>query len=122
MTQLTWLITGCSSGFGEELVKAILKRGDNAIATGRGSVDRLKALHDLGAATMELDVTSDQETLNKAIQKALTFYGDIDVLVNNAGYIEACLLEDVRCVICCLSRSLVTISNFLTATESARNA
>ena len=98
MTQLTWLVTGCSSGFGEELVKSILRRGDNAIATCRGSVDRLKSLHDLGAATIELDVSSDQESLNKAIRNALTIYGDVDVLVNNAGYIEAGLLEDVRYV------------------------
>ena len=96
MTQLTWLITGCSSGFGEELVESVLKRGDKAIATNRGSVDRLKHLHDLGAATLELDVTADQHTISQIVQDALAIYGDIDVLVNNASYIEACLLEDAR--------------------------
>ena len=96
MSQMIWLVTGCSSGFGEELVKSIMKRGDKAIATARGSVDRLKHLRDLGAATMELDVTSDQETLNGIVRNALAIYGDIDILVNNAGYIEAGLLEDLR--------------------------
>ena len=38
MTQLmtkTWLITGCSSGFGKVLVKVVLARGDRLVATAR---------------------------------------------------------------------------------------
>ena len=96
MAPLVWLITGCSSGFGEELTKSALSRGDKVIATGRGSTDRLKHLQDLGAATLELDVCRPQATLDSKIQDALAIYGDIDVLVNNAGYIEAGLLEDIR--------------------------
>ncbi len=108
MNQLTWLITGCSSGFGEELAKSILKRGDRVIATTRGSVDRLKYLQELGVATFELDVCAPQITLNSKIQDALAIYGDIDVLVNNAGYIEAALLEDVRYENTVVARSLAT--------------
>ena len=95
MPRLTWLITGCSSGFGEELVKSILERGDKVIATSRGDLGRMKHLQDLGAATLELDVCSSQTILNSKVQDALAIYGDIDVLVNNAGYIEAGVLEDM---------------------------
>ncbi|MCJ1333210.1 hypothetical protein MMC10_009904 [Thelotrema lepadinum] len=94
MAQLTWLVNGCSSGLGEELIKSILKHGDRAIVTCRRSVDRLQHLRALGAATMKLDATSSQETLNNLFSDVLAIYGDIDVLVNNAGYVEACLLED----------------------------
>jgi NAD(P)-dependent dehydrogenase (short-subunit alcohol dehydrogenase family) len=99
MSQLTWLITGCSSGFGEELILSILSRGDRAIATTRGSTDRIKHLRDAGAATMSLDVTSSQAELDAKVQEALNIYDGIDVLINNAGYIEAGLIEDITSVI-----------------------
>ncbi|PQE06912.1 hypothetical protein CJF30_00011313 [Rutstroemia sp. NJR-2017a BBW] len=95
MSQLTWLITGCSSGFGEELILSILARGDRAIATTRGSTNRIKHLRDAGAATMSLDVTSSQAELDAKVQEALNIYDGIDVLINNAGYIEAGLIEDI---------------------------
>ena len=31
----TWLITGCSSGIGRGIAKAVLKKGDNAVVTAR---------------------------------------------------------------------------------------
>ncbi len=31
----TWLITGCSTGFGKVLAEAVLARGDNVAATAR---------------------------------------------------------------------------------------
>ena len=106
MPKLTWLVTGCSSGIGEEFIKSVIKRGDKAIATSRGSTDRLRHLKDLGAATLSLDLTADQETLNKAVQDALAVYGDIDVLVNNAAYCEAGLTEDVRYAVSTLFETL----------------
>ncbi|PSN72923.1 hydroxybutyrate dehydrogenase [Corynespora cassiicola Philippines] len=72
MTQLTWLVTECSSGFG----------GDRAIATARGHVERLASLKDAGAAVLSLD-------------KAIAIYGGIDVVVNSAEYIEAGIAEEV---------------------------
>ena len=95
---LIWLVTGCSSGIGEELVQSILKRGDRVIATARGKVERLQALKDLGADTLELDVTADQTAFDQIAQDAVNIYGGLDVLVNNAGYVEACLMEDARWV------------------------
>ena len=35
----TWLITGCSSGFGKVLAEAVLARGDHLIATARKAED-----------------------------------------------------------------------------------
>jgi hypothetical protein len=55
MKQLTWLVTGCTSGFGEALVREILVRGDRVIATGRNASERLKHLEDLGAAILDID-------------------------------------------------------------------
>ncbi|RDW62120.1 hypothetical protein BP6252_11553 [Coleophoma cylindrospora] len=88
MPQLVWLVTGCSSGLGEELVYAILARGDRVIATGRNAVIRLSHLKDSGATILDIDVTAPQAALNIKIEEALAVYGGIDVLVPNAGYSE----------------------------------
>lgn len=89
--QLVWLITGCSSGLGEALAQAALRRGDRVIATARGPVSRLAELKKDGAATFEIDVTKDFE-----IADMVAVYGTIDVVVPNAGYGEYALLEEMK--------------------------
>ena len=91
----TWLITGCSSGIGEALAYAVLRRGDNVIATARNGVQRLHALQRAGAAILDLDIQATQEELDSKIQEALKIFAGIDVLVNNAAYIEAGVLEEL---------------------------
>ncbi|KAJ5784176.1 uncharacterized protein N7503_009388 [Penicillium pulvis] len=98
--QLIWLVTGCSSGFGEAFVRAILAKGDRVIATTRANdgvsgLDRLAHLKDLGAATLELDVTAPEKELNNKAEEAWKIYGQVDVLVNNAGYVEAGIFEEL---------------------------
>ncbi|RFU28749.1 hypothetical protein B7463_g7592, partial [Scytalidium lignicola] len=95
MPQLVWLITGCTSGFGEEFVHQILSRGDHAIATGR-KLEKLKHLEKAGASILQLDITDKQQSLNNSINEAINIYGRIDVLVNNAAYVAAGTLEDLR--------------------------
>lgn len=94
MPQLTWLVTGCSSGFGEVFVKRILARGDRAIATTRGDTARLAELKDAGAAVLSLDVTASQAEINAKVEEAIAIYGGIDVVVNSAGYIQAGIAEE----------------------------
>ncbi len=98
MPQLTWLVTGTSSGFGEQFVHSILAKGDHVIATARRGHERLQKLKEAGAAILDLDVTAPQAELDATIKEALGIYGGIDVLVNNAGYIEAALVEELEYV------------------------
>jgi NADP-dependent 3-hydroxy acid dehydrogenase YdfG len=93
-TQQVWLVTGCSSGFGEAFIKSIIQRGDKAIATAR-RLDSIEHLAELGAATMQLDVTDSQLELNEKIKEAWAIYDRIDVLVQNAGYGLYGAAEDV---------------------------
>jgi NAD(P)-dependent dehydrogenase (short-subunit alcohol dehydrogenase family) len=88
-----WLITGCSSGFGREIVLAALARGDIVVATARDP-SKLKDLADRGALTGRLDVVSDDATLRNTIEKIVAKTGRIDILVNNAGYILAGGVEE----------------------------
>jgi len=82
-----WLITGVSSGFGQELARAVLARGDTVVGTLRQQ-DQAASFETLApgrAHAVLLDVTRP-ETIGPAVQQALERAGRIDVLVNNAGY------------------------------------
>ncbi|KAK0634466.1 hypothetical protein B0T17DRAFT_502122 [Bombardia bombarda] len=93
--QLVWLVTGCSSGFGEEFVHQIVGRGDLIIATGR-NVDKIKHLEQAGvSAILRLDVTDSQQVINETMEKAIAIFGRIDVLVNNAGTVVIGTWEDL---------------------------
>jgi len=88
-----WLITGCSSGFGDEVAKAALARGDKVIATARNA-SKLSSLADLGATTLSLDITASDSEIQSVIRKAVSVYGAIDILLNNAGYILEGAVEE----------------------------
>lgn len=83
----TWLITGCSTGLGRSLAKAVLNRGDNVLVTARNveAVQDILAAHPNTAASAALDVT-DSKQVAAAVKLAEDRFGAIDVLVNNAGY------------------------------------
>lgn len=96
MPRIVWLVTGCSSGLGEELVYAILARGDQVIATGRNAAEKLSHLKETSAAILDIDVTAPQEEPDAKMKEALAIYGGIDVLVPNAGYSEIGFVEELR--------------------------
>ncbi len=82
-----WFITGTSMGFGLELVRAALKRGDCVVATSR-SPEKVAANFKDGsdrllAVAMDLKNT---DQITAAVKSAIAKFGHIDVLVNNAGY------------------------------------
>jgi NAD(P)-dependent dehydrogenase (short-subunit alcohol dehydrogenase family) len=83
----TILITGCSSGFGLETAKLFLERGWKVVATMRNPQDGILPASD-NLTVLPLDVT-DPASIAAAIAQA----GDIDVLVNNAGFGAAVPIE-----------------------------
>lgn len=93
-TPRTWLITGCSTGFGKILAQAALDRGDNVVATAR----KPETLHDLKAEAgklqvAKLDVTNPGDAA-EAVALAEKHFGQLDILVNNAGYGFVAALEE----------------------------
>jgi len=93
--QLVWLITGTSSGFGKDLTLAALRRGDKVIATARArSAAKLSDLKEKGADVLELDVTDSLDKLREVAKKAVAIHGRVDVVVNNAGFIQNGFLEE----------------------------
>lgn len=90
-----WLITGCSKGFGKELAKLVLARGWRAVVTARKveEVRELVAGHEETALAVTLDVTKPEE-IEAAVRQAVAKFGQIDVLVNNAGYGYLAAIEE----------------------------
>ncbi|WP_321846484.1 oxidoreductase [Paraburkholderia bannensis] len=82
-----WFITGCSSGFGRELVLAVLERGWRCVATARNKASLDDLAPDAGERLLRvsLDVT-DAAQIESAVAQAYRQFGAIDLLVNNAGY------------------------------------
>lgn len=82
-----WLITGAANGIGRSTAELVLERGDRLVATAR-KVERLSDLEArYGAQVLlhELDVT-DPRAAHSAVDAAVATFGQLDVLLNNAGF------------------------------------
>ncbi|KAF3884341.1 MULTISPECIES: oxidoreductase [Nostocales] len=85
MTQRTWFITGASRGIGAEIALAVLANGDQLIATARNKTDLHQFESNPNVLTLSLDIT-DEAQVKAAVAEGLERFGQIDVLVNNAGF------------------------------------
>jgi NADP-dependent 3-hydroxy acid dehydrogenase YdfG len=90
-----WFITGCSTGFGRELVVLLLDQGFRVVATARDvtTISDLVAGRADTALALPLDVT-DADAITRAVTQAEAKFGQIDVLVNNAGYGYLAAIEE----------------------------
>jgi NAD(P)-dependent dehydrogenase (short-subunit alcohol dehydrogenase family) len=90
MTQRRWLITGCSSGLGRDLATRLAADGEQVLATARN----VAGLDEPGLLTAPLDVRDDAQCA-AAVALAVDRFGGLDVLVNNAGYGQLGVVEEV---------------------------
>lgn len=97
-----WLITGCSTGFGREIAAQAINAGYKVVVTARKpeTLVELKELNEKNVLVLPLDVT-DKEQVNEAVQKSIETFGQLDVLINNAGIgyfssVEESLEEETR--------------------------
>src|SRR5260370_10324153 len=97
-----WLITGASRGLGRAFAEAVLKAGDRVVATARNpeQLIELESRYVENIRTVQLDVT-DEAQARAAFEAAITSFGGLDVIVNNAGYghvspVENTTLADFR--------------------------
>jgi NAD(P)-dependent dehydrogenase (short-subunit alcohol dehydrogenase family) len=96
MSARTWFITGSSRGFGREWAIAALERGDSVAATARdtGSLDDFVERFGDRILPLKLDVT-DRAAVFDAVETAHRRFGRLDVVVNNAGYGQFGLIEEI---------------------------
>lgn len=84
--QKVWFITGGNKGLGAAMVKEALDNGYQVVATARSveSAEQTLGTHP-NLLILKLDITNDQQ-VQEAVAAATAKFGQIDVLVNNAGY------------------------------------
>jgi NAD(P)-dependent dehydrogenase (short-subunit alcohol dehydrogenase family) len=92
-----WLITGSSRGLGRALGEAVLAAGHRLVATARNPERLSDLVGRFGerVRAIALDVT-DAGAAVHAVRTALDHFGQLDVLVNNAGYGDVGSIEDTR--------------------------
>ena len=96
MAEKVWFITGTSRGFGREWAEAALERGDRVAATARDtkSLDDLVEKYGDAILPIALDVT-DRDADFAAVAQAQEKFGRLDVVINNAGYGQFGLIEEL---------------------------
>ncbi len=91
---LSVLITGCSSGIGEQTALYLQSKGHNIFATAR-DIEDVQRLKTLGFCAYYLDVTNKQ-TISDTLKDILKQTdGTLDVVFNNAGYGQPGAVEDI---------------------------
>jgi len=96
MASRTWFITGTSRGFGREWAIAALERGDRVVGTARDT----NTLADIATKFpetflgLQLDVT-DREADFASVDAARAHFGELDIVVNNAGYGHFGMIEEL---------------------------
>src|SRR6266513_5538958 len=83
-TTKTAIVTGASRGIGAGLVEAFLKRGYNVVANSRNITKGNPFQAAANVALVDGDI-GDPRTAAKIVDTAVSRFGRIDVLINNAG-------------------------------------
>jgi len=92
----TWFITGASRGFGKEWSIAALERGDTVAATARDTATLSDLVEQFGdkVLPLQLDV-NERDAVFAAVAQAYDHFGRLDVVVNNAGFGQFGMIEEI---------------------------
>ncbi len=94
------LVTGCSTGLGVQMAKALASQGANIVAVARrqNMIDAVAAeiAAEFGVKTLAVrcDIT-DTDAVNAMVDTVIAEMGRIDILVNNAGTGAVAPAEDI---------------------------
>ena len=84
-SRTVWLIIGATSGIGQEIARKVQPFA-TVIAAGRNQ-SALEGLAKIGCKTLQLDLTSSDAIIRRAIDDAIRHEGFVDFVVNVAGYL-----------------------------------
>lgn len=90
------LVTGSSRGIGLEIAKAFAQEGARIVLNARKPIESavIKQVAELGNEVFDFsaDVT-DSESVETMINTIFEKFGQLDVIINNAGIVKDCLLN-----------------------------
>ncbi|MCR4594081.1 MAG: SDR family oxidoreductase [Clostridiales bacterium] len=84
------IVTGCSTGLGVQMAKALANQGCNIVAVARRQnlidevAEEIKAQYGVEAIGISADIT-DTEAVNSCVDRVMDKFGRVDILINNAG-------------------------------------
>ncbi|NML56458.1 SDR family NAD(P)-dependent oxidoreductase [Chryseobacterium cheonjiense] len=91
-----WFVTGASKGLGFELVKKLLSDGFKVAATSRTVESLTDAFGEVSENFLPLSMNiTDNNDVKSALDKTVEHFGNVDVIVNNAGYGQLGTLEEL---------------------------
>jgi NAD(P)-dependent dehydrogenase (short-subunit alcohol dehydrogenase family) len=96
MAPRVWHISGANTGFGLELALKALKEGDQVVAAVRSPSKVPDSLKVDGVKVLQYDLSFSQDDMNSYAVKAFAAFGQVDVLVNNAGYAYMGAIEETE--------------------------
>ncbi|AZA86298.1 SDR family NAD(P)-dependent oxidoreductase [Chryseobacterium shandongense] len=95
-TKKVWFVTGASKGLGFELVKKLLSDGYKVAATSRTVASLTNAFGEVSENFLPLSMNiTDNNDVQSVLAKTVEHFGNVDVIVNNAGYGQLGTLEEL---------------------------
>ncbi|MBO5607650.1 MAG: SDR family oxidoreductase [Treponema sp.] len=94
------IITGCSTGLGVQMAKALANQGANIVAVARRQelieavTKELKDTFGVETMAVRCDIT-DTNAVNAMVKSVMEKFGRIDILINNAGTGAVAPAEDI---------------------------
>ncbi|WP_439487440.1 SDR family oxidoreductase [Algoriphagus sp.] len=94
------VITGASSGLGEETARHLAERGAKLVLGARREDKLQEVVNEIiakgGTALFRLTDVTDKAQVQALVDAAVVTYGKIDVLINNAGIMPIAPMSEVR--------------------------
>ncbi len=94
------VVTGCSTGLGVQMAKALANQGAKIVAVARRKeliekvANEIADTYKVETLAVQCDIT-DTERVNAAVDEILAKFGRIDILINNAGTGAVAPAEDI---------------------------
>ena len=93
----TWFITGASTGLGRCIAEAALGAGDNVAVASIDPENMQDYIDRYGDRVLVLDLdVSKFDQVQATFDKAVSYFGQLDVVVNNAGYMQCGAVESME--------------------------